>query len=256
MPDYMHLTDSYIDGQWRPTHGQALIDVVNPATEQVTARIAAADAQDVDLAVAAARRAFPAMAASTVAQRIEWLQRMEAGFQQHKEALCQAMSVEMGVPIASARTVHFPSGPDHLKETIKVLQGFAFDTLQGTTLVTREPIGVCGLITPWNFPINQVVCKIAPAIAAGCTMVLKPSEVSPLSALIIAQIVHEAGLPPGVFNLVNGDGAGAGHAIAAHPDVDQAGLRSHRPAARAAAHRKGAEDQAALAALRRRHRRR
>jgi aldehyde dehydrogenase (NAD+) len=220
MQAYKHLTDSYIDGQWRPTHGKALIDVVNPATEQVTARIAAADADDVDQAVAAARRAFPAMAASTVEQRIEWLRRVETGFQQRKEDLCQAMSVEMGVPIASARTVHFPSGPDHLNETIKVLRNFEFDSLQGTTLVTKEPIGVCGLITPWNFPINQVVCKIAPAIAAGCTVVLKPSEVSPLSAVIIAEIIHEAGLPPGVFNLVNGDGAGAGNAIASHRDVD------------------------------------
>ena len=220
MQDYKHLTDSYIDGQWHPTHGTALIDLVNPATEQVVARIAAADAHDVDAAVAAARRAFPAMAASTVEQRIEWLRRLEAGFHARKEDLCQAMSVEMGVPIASARTVHFPSGPEHVAETVKVLQAFEFDTLRGTTLVTKEPIGVCGLITPWNFPINQVVCKLAPAIAAGCTVVLKPSEVSPLSALIIAEIVHDVGLPPGAFNLVNGDGAGAGHAIAAHPDVD------------------------------------
>lgn len=220
MQDYKHLTDSYIDGQWRPTHGTELIDVVNPATEHVVARIAAADEHDVDEAVAAARRSFPRMAASTVEERIEWLRRIEAGFHSRKEDLCQAMSAEMGVPIDSARKVHFPSGPDHLAETVKVLKAFEFDSLHGTTLVTKEPIGVCGLITPWNFPINQVVCKIAPAIAAGCTVVLKPSEVSPLSALIIAEIVHNAGLPPGVFNLVNGDGAGAGNAIASHLDVD------------------------------------
>ena len=220
MPAYEHLADSYIDGRWQPNHGTARIAVVDPSTEQTVAKLVAADACDVDRAVAAARRAFPAMAASTVAQRIAWLRSLEAGFQRRKEDLCQAMSVEMGVPIASARAVHFPSGPEHLAETIKVLQSFAFDELRGTTLVTKEPIGVCGLITPWNFPINQVVCKIAPALAAGCTVVLKPSEVSPLSAFIIAEIVHEAGLPPGAFNLVNGDGAVTGHAIAAHPDVD------------------------------------
>ncbi len=220
MPSYQHLADSYIDSRWQPNHGTARIAVVDPSTEQTVAELVAADAIDVDRAVAAARAAFPLMAASTVEQRINWLRRLEAGFLARKEDLCQAMSVEMGVPISSARSVHFPSGPDHFAETVKVLQGFAFDELRGNTLVTKEPIGVCGLITPWNFPINQVVCKLAPAIAAGCTVVLKPSEVSPLSALIIADIVHEAGLPPGAFNLVNGDGAVTGHAIAAHPDVD------------------------------------
>jgi aldehyde dehydrogenase (NAD+) len=220
MPAYEHLADSYIDGRWQPNHGTARIAVVDPSTEQTVAELVAADATDVDRAVAAARRAFPTMAASTIDQRIEWLRRLEAGFHARKEDLCQAMSVEMGVPIASARTVHFPSGPDHLVETIKVLQGFAFDAMHGSTLVTKEPIGVCGLITPWNFPINQVVCKLAPALAAGCSVVLKPSEVSPLSAFIIAEIVHAAGLPAGAFNLVNGDGAVTGHAIASHPDVD------------------------------------
>ena len=210
----------YIDGGWQPPATAARIEVVDPATEQATATIAAGSAADVDRAVAAARRAFEGFAATSVAQRIDWLQRLDQGFARRKEDLTQAMSREMGVPIAAARGIHFPSGPAHLQETVKVLRGFAFDELRGNTLVVREPIGVCGLITPWNFPINQVVCKLAPALAAGCTMVLKPSEVSPLSALIIAEIVHEAGLPPGVFNLVNGDGATVGHAIAAHPGID------------------------------------
>ena len=215
-----HLREFYIDGAWRAPASQALIDVVNPATEETVAQIAAGSAADVDEAVSAARKAFTSYSLSSHDERIALLQRIDAGFQQRKEALAQAMSTEMGVPITAARNVHFPSGPAHLQETIKVLRDFAFETLRGSTMVAREPIGVCALITPWNFPINQVVCKVAPALAAGCTMVLKPSEVSPLSALIIAEILHEAGVPPGVFNLVNGDGATVGQAMAAHPDVD------------------------------------
>jgi aldehyde dehydrogenase (NAD+) len=215
-----HLRDSYIGGAWVPTLGRALIDVVNPATEEVVGAIAAAGAEDLDRAVQAARAALGRAAASTREERIGWLKAISAGFARRKEELCQAMSVEMGVPITAARNIHFGSGPGHLDETAKVLEHFAFDTRHGSTLVTREPIGVCALITPWNFPINQLVCKIAPALAAGCTMVLKPSEVSPLSALIIADIIHEAGVPAGIFNLVNGDGAGAGQALVSHRDVD------------------------------------
>jgi len=194
--------------------------VVDPATEETIAAIARAGAADVDCAVAAARAAFPAFAESSVDDRIALLSRIDEGFVRRKEDLCQAMSHEMGVPITAARSVHYPSGPAHIAETIKVMRAFTFDVARGTTLVTKEPIGVCALITPWNFPVNQVMCKIVPALAAGCTMVLKPSEVSPLSALIIAEILHEAGVPAGVFNLVNGDGAGTGHALASHADVD------------------------------------
>ena len=218
----IHTRQFYIDGRWcDPAAGQqAVIPVIDPATETPFAEISAAGREDIDRAVTAARRAFDGGGPGSVAERIALLERIDAGFERRKEDLAQAMSREMGVPIQAARSIHFPSGPAHLRETIKVLQSFAFDTLRGTTLVTREPIGVCALITPWNFPINQVVCKLAPALGAGCTMVLKPSEVSPISALIIAEIVDEAGVPPGVFNLVNGDGAGAGHALVAHPDVD------------------------------------
>ena len=210
----------YIDGQWvRPATG-ALLDVINPATEEAFTQIAAGTAADVDRAVAAARKAFPAFAATSRAERIALLGRILEQFNLRKEDLSQAMSLEMGVPITAARNTHFPSGPAHLTETMKVLEGFAFEEKRGTTLVAKEPIGVCGLITPWNFPINQVVCKVVPALAAGCTMVLKPSEVSPLSALIIAEILDAAGVPAGVFNLVNGDGAGVGQAIAGHADID------------------------------------
>jgi aldehyde dehydrogenase (NAD+) len=210
----------YIDGAWRAPLSAAVLDVVNPATEEAFAQIAAGNAADVDRAVAAARKAFPAYAASTREARIALLGRILEGFNARKEDLSQAMSREMGVPIKAARETHFPSGPAHLIEAMRVLKDFAFDVKHGTTLVAKEPIGVCGLITPWNFPINQVACKVVPALAAGCTMVLKPSEISPISALIIAEILHEAGVPAGVFNLVNGDGAGVGQAIAAHPDVD------------------------------------
>ena len=148
------------------------------------------------------------------------LRRIADLFERRIDALAEAMTMEMGVPATAAKTIHFPSGPGHLREAARILETFEFDLPRGSTLVTKEPIGVCGLITPWNFPINQVVCKVAPALAAGCTMVLKPSEISPLSALLIAEIIDEAGVPPGVFNLVNGDGAEAGHALAAHPDVD------------------------------------
>jgi aldehyde dehydrogenase (NAD+) len=215
-----HLRDFYIDGAWQAAPAAALIDVVNPATEQSIARIAAGNAADVNRAVAAARKAFDRDALGSRAERIALLQRIDEGFARRREDLSQAMSQEMGVPIAAARNTHFPSGPAHLKEAVKVLERFEFDEARGSTLIAKEPIGVCGLITPWNFPINQVVCKVAPALAAGCTMVLKPSEVSPLSALIIAEILHDAGVPAGVFNLVNGDGPGVGHAIASHPDID------------------------------------
>ncbi|MFA5490723.1 MAG: aldehyde dehydrogenase family protein [Candidimonas sp.] len=217
---HTHLLEFYIDGRWQAPAGNETIPVVNPATEEVAATIAAGGAIDVDKAVRAARNAFDDWSATSVPDRIAFLKRILAGFERRKEELCRAMSVEMGVPVTAARNVHYPSGPAHLNETIRVLEHFDFDQSRGTTLVAREPIGVCGLITPWNFPINQVVCKVAPALAAGCTMVLKPSEISPISALIIAEIIHDAGVPAGVFNLVNGDGLGVGHAISVHPDID------------------------------------
>ncbi len=215
-----HDRDFYIDGAWVRSSSIDGIDVVNPATEKMITRIASGTRVDVDDAVRAARKAFPLYAATSRQERIDLLQRISDGFIHRKEDLAWAMSREMGVPIQAARNIHFPNGPGHLQQAIKVLQTFEFDRLHGTTMVTKEPIGVCGLITPWNFPINQLVCKIAPALAAGCTMVLKPSEVSPLSALVIAEILHEAGVPAGVFNLVNGSGNSVGGAIASHPDID------------------------------------
>ena len=226
----------YIDGKWVAPASGSKLDVIDPATEAPFTQIASANAEDVDRAVAAARAAFDAYSRSSREERIALLHRILEGFNKRKEDLSRAMSQEMGVPITASRNIHFPSGPAHLTETIKVLKEFQFDLPRGSTMVTREPIGVCGMITPWNFPINQVACKVVPALAAGCTMVLKPSEVSPISALIIAEILHEAGVPAGVFNLVNGDGVRTGHAIASHPGIDMVSFTGSTRAGVAVAH--------------------
>src|SRR5262245_18184938 len=217
---YMNEAKFYIDGQWVDPVEPRFIHVIDPATEEAFARIAVGSAEDVDRAVASSRRAFPTHAAMSVADRIELLHAIVEGFDARREELGSVISREMDAPLNFALSAQVASGPNHLNEMIRVLQQFAFDERRGTTLITREPIGVSGLITPWSWPINQIVCKVAPALAAGCTMVLKPCEIAPLSALIFAQILHDAGVPAGVFNLVNGDGPSVGAAISAHPDVD------------------------------------
>jgi aldehyde dehydrogenase (NAD+) len=216
----MRTHQFYIDGAWVDPIEPRMIDVIDPSTEEPFARIALGSAADVDRAVAAARRAFASYSQTSRDERLALLRRIVTCFDARRAEMADVISREMGAPLAYALSAQVASGPNHLGEMIRVLERFAFDEMRGTTLVTREPIGVCGLITPWNWPVNQVVCKVAPALAAGCTMVLKPSEIAPLSALIIAEILHEAGVPPGVFNLVNGDGPGVGQAIAAHPDID------------------------------------
>lgn len=235
----MHLNEFYIDGRWVAPAEARFVEVVNPATEEAICEVALGSAADVDRAVAAARRAFPAYAQWSRAQRLELLGRIKEGFLARRDELARAVSQEMGAPLKAALSAQVAAGPNHLDEMSRVLESFAFETPRGTTLVVREPIGVCGLITPWNWPINQLICKVAPALAAGCTMVLKPSEISPLSALIVAEILHDAGVPAGVFNLVNGDGPGVGEALAAHPEVDmvsftgstRAGIRVAKAAA-------------------------
>ncbi|SLN46418.1 aldehyde dehydrogenase family protein [Oceanibacterium hippocampi] len=216
----MHLNEFYIDGQWVAPAEPRHVAVINPATEEAICEVALGNAADVDRAVAAARRAFPAFSAWTREQRLDLLARIREGFLARQDELAKTISREMGAPLKFSLSAQAASGPNQLEETIRVLEGFAFETMRGTTRVVREPIGVCGLITPWNWPVNQLICKVAPALAAGCTMVLKPSEVSPLSALIVAEILHDAGVPAGVFNLVNGDGPGVGESLAAHPGVD------------------------------------
>jgi aldehyde dehydrogenase (NAD+) len=215
-----HL-EFYIDGRWVPPAGQAkTLDVVNPATEQVVARISAGTPADVDRAVAAARRAFETFSRSTREDRIALLERIAAVYEKQLGEIAETISQEMGAPMSLARAAQAPAGLAHLKQTLGVLKDYPFVETKGSTRILREPVGVCGLITPWNWPMNQIMCKVAPALAAGCTMVLKPSEIAPLSGIMTAQVLHEAGAPAGVFNLVNGEGPVVGAAMAAHPGID------------------------------------
>ena len=209
----------YIGGEWvSPTKANDFA-VTNPATEEIIATITLGSGTDVDKAVAAAKQAFETYSQTTVAERLALLRRVIEVYQAKSEEMAAAISSEMGAPLSLSRSAQAPVGLAHLNEIVKVLEQYQFDEPLGTTLMRKEPVGVCGLITPWNWPMNQVVCKVAPALAAGCTMVLKPSEIAPLSAYLFTQILHEAGVPAGVFNLVNGDGPTVGAAISSHPDV-------------------------------------
>jgi aldehyde dehydrogenase (NAD+) len=209
----------YIAGEWVSPVAAGELAVINPATEEPIAAISMGAATDVDQAVAAAKRAFDSYSETSPDERLALLLRIIEVYQSKIGELAEAISREMGAPIWLSRAAQAPTGVWHLTEMTKVLRSFKFEELKGSTLLRKEPIGVCGLITPWNWPLNQIVCKVAPALAAGCTMVLKPSEIAPLSAYLFAQILHEAGVPPGVFNLVNGEGPTVGSAIASHPDV-------------------------------------
>jgi aldehyde dehydrogenase (NAD+) len=209
----------YIQGKWVDSAEAHDHTVINPANEEPIATISLGSATDVDHAVAAAKQAFESYSETTPDERIALLRRLTEVYQARMNEMADVISQEMGAPTSLARKAQAPAGLAHLLEVVKVLEHFQFEELQGTTLMRKEPVGVCGLITPWNWPMNQIVCKVAPALAAGCTMVLKPSEIAPLSAYLFAEIVHEAGVPAGVFNLVNGDGPTVGSAIAAHPDV-------------------------------------
>ncbi len=211
--------DFYIDGQWVPPVEPRTLDVVNPATEEVFGRISLGSAADVDRAVAAAKRAFESYSRTTREQRLELLRSILEVFKRRHDEVAEAIMNEMGAPWTLAKGAQAASGPQHIKAAIKALETFEFEEKSGTTLIVREPIGVCGLITPWNWPMNQVAVKVAPALAAGCTMVLKPSEIAPFDAMLFAEILDEAGVPAGVFNLVNGDGPGVGTALSQHPDV-------------------------------------
>ena len=210
----------YINGQWLAPASGNMLDVINPATEQVAARIAMGNGSDVDRAVSAAKAAFDSFSQTTREQRIELLERIIEVHTRRMEDMAQAISTEMGAPITLARKAQVPSGIQHLVAALEVLRNFNFEEKLGNVTVFKEPIGVCGLITPWNWPANQISCKVAPALAVGCTMVLKPSEVAPLSGIIWAEIMDEAGVPAGVFNLVNGDGVDVGIPLSSHPDVD------------------------------------
>lgn len=210
----------YIDGAWTDSEGGVRHTVINPATEAPASEIVLGTAADVDKAVAAARRAFARFSRTDVAERIALLERVLSVYKARAGEIAEAISTEMGAPIALARTAQVGSGIGHFKATIDALRNFTFEERVGNGAVVHEPIGVVAMITPWNWPLNQIVCKVAPALAAGCTMVLKPSEECPTSAAIFADVLHEAGVPAGVFNLVQGDGPGVGTALSRHPDVD------------------------------------
>ncbi len=231
-----HVAQAYIDGAWVDPATPVPYDLVSPASEEVIVRLGLSGAAEVDRAVAAARRAWPAFAATSVAERIALLTRILAGYEARMEEFAQAMTREMGTPIAFSREAQAPSGTAHLQAIIEVLGAFPFSHAMGNTMIAREPIGVAGLITPWNWPVNQIVCKVAPAIAAGCAIVLKPSEMAPLSAILWAEVMHAAGTPAGVFNMVPGDGPSVGEAIAAHPGIDMVSFTgSNRAGTRVAA---------------------
>jgi aldehyde dehydrogenase (NAD+) len=211
--------DFYIDGRWVPPVEARSFDVVNPATEQVYGRISLGSAADVDRAVAAAKQAFETFSQTRREDRIELLESILEVYKRRYDDVAKAIMNEMGAPWNLAKNAQAASGPQHIKAAIRTLKAFEFSERRGSTLIVREPIGVCGLITPWNWPINQIAVKVAPALAAGCTMVLKPSEIAPFDAIVFAEILDEAGVPAGVFNLVNGDGPGVGTALAQHPDI-------------------------------------
>jgi len=215
-----HERQFYIDGAWVDPVEPRLLDVIDPSTEEAFTQIAIGGAADVDRAVAAARKAFVSFSRTSRAERLDLLRSILAAYKARYADIAAALSQEMGAPLAFALSDQAATGTGHLERMIKVLESYQFEWMQDSTLIAKEPIGVCGLITPWNWPINQIVCKVAPAIAAGCTMVLKPSEIAPLNAVIWSEIMHAAGVPKGVYNMIQGDGPTVGEAMSAHPDID------------------------------------
>ncbi|WP_230533967.1 aldehyde dehydrogenase family protein [Microvirga roseola] len=212
--------DFYINGSWVPSEGKDTLPVINPATEEVYCHIALGTAADVDKAVAAARQAFDAFAQTGRQERIDLLESVIAEYRKRHDDMAEAISREMGAPMQLARSAQAAAGLDHLEQALAILKEYKFDEYINDTMVTREPVGVCGFITPWNWPMNQIACKVGPALAAGCTMVLKPSEIAPVSAILFTEILHAAGVPAGVYNLINGEGAVVGDAISRHPGID------------------------------------
>ncbi|WP_458763752.1 aldehyde dehydrogenase family protein [Cupriavidus basilensis] len=219
------LNHFYINGHWvEPSAGSTLVDIVDPATEAPAGKLAMGTAADVDAAVAAARAAFPAWSESSREERIALLERVIACYRARLGDIAEAVRAEIGAPITLCRNVQAPIGLAQIQAAVETLRHFEFETVHAKSYVRREAIGVAALITPWNWPLNQITAKVAPALAAGCTVVLKPSEISPLDAIIFAEIMHEAGTPPGVFNMVYGEGRTVGAALSCHPDVDMVSI--------------------------------
>ncbi|MEV6182673.1 aldehyde dehydrogenase family protein [Streptomyces sp. NPDC052015] len=212
-------TELYIDGAWREPLDGTVIDLTDPATGEVSGRVAQGGEADVDLAVAAASRAFPAFSWTTRQERIDLLDRIADEYEQRAEDMAQAVTAELGCPLPLSRSRHVAAGIIQFRAAAQVLKTFAFTEERSTTHVRKEPIGVAALITPWNFPALQPAGKTASALAAGCTVVLKPAQLAPYSAVVLAEILEAAGVPAGVFNLVTGRGSVIGNALASHPDV-------------------------------------
>lgn len=213
-------TKHYIDGAFVESTGNERLDVINPATEEVIGQIANGTPEDVDRAVQAAKKAFLSFSKTTREERIELLNHIAAAYEKRKKAFIEVVTEELGAPLHLSERAHYQMGLAHFREAAKQLETFPFEERRGNSVIRKEPIGVSGLITPWNFPTNQTTTKLASAFAAGCTVVLKPSELTPYSALMLVDIFEEAGLPKGVFNLVNGTGDRVGNALTKHPDVE------------------------------------
>ena len=211
----------YINGEWvDPAEGTNSFEVINPANEEVIGEIALGSAKDVDNAVSAAQEAFKTFSTTSVEERLGLLGKIVEVYQSKYDEVAETISKEMGAPLSLSKAAQAATGLGHFAQTIEILQDFDWEETKGRNIIRKEPIGVVGMITPWNWPINQISCKVAPALAAGCTMVLKPTEIAPLNAILFAEIMDEAGVPAGVFNLVNGDGPTVGEAMSSHPGID------------------------------------
>ncbi|MDA9643033.1 aldehyde dehydrogenase family protein [bacterium] len=210
----------YINGEWVDPVDPQHLDVINPATEESIAKIAMGNSEDVNKAVAAAKNAFDSFSQTSKEERLALMGKILEVYQSRYDEIAETISSEMGAPLWLSKAAQAATGAGHFATFMEILKNYDFVEDKGTTRLRKEPVGVCGLITPWNWPINQIACKVAPALAAGCTMILKPSEVSPLNAILFAEVLDEAGVPAGVFNLVNGDGMNVGEAMSSHPDID------------------------------------
>ena len=216
----MNLTKFYINGEFTDPSSNETLGIINPATEEEIGIVALGSIEDVDTAVYSARKAFSVSSKLSKTDRLDILKTVRENYKKRFNDLSEAIRLEMGAPIKLAEGAQVATGLGHLKTAIRVLENHEFEYKHGDYIVREEPIGVCGLITPWNWPINQIVSKVAPAFASGCTVILKPSEIAPLSAMIIAEIIHESKIPAGMFNLINGLGNIVGEAMSAHKDID------------------------------------
>ena len=215
-----NINKFFINGKWVEPNSNETLSVINPATEEVICDISLGNQSDLDTAVAAARNAFINYSKSSKEDRLNILERIISSYKKRMHDLSNAVTIEMGAPKTLSEKAQVPSGLGHFIQAKKILENFSFEKVVNSSIVQKEPVGVCGLITPWNWPLNQIACKVAPALAAGCTMILKPSEEAPLSAIIFAEIIEDAKLPDGIFNLINGNGSELGVSMSKHLGID------------------------------------